>query len=165
MKRLLSTSLVLALAFTVISSTSPFASALGLDIYDKIPRTIGTDIICENIALWDNGNYICITTKTTNDVLPYAPVQPQVIENFVHTITYSGGQHLATFETLVTGQVTDVSATILAVNGHFSNTSYTDLSYSTSISGNKATVYIKKSGVTIGTITYKITLDGTISQI
>lgn len=162
MKKVLSLLLIIVLLFAFCAS----ASALELPNQDTVIQ--GRTLCADSVSLWDNGNYVCITLDhyaKYQSIVPCGPVQKHIFGYFTHQISDRNGRFVANFSTTVTGEVTSVDATIVGVTGSFSNQALSGLSYSSTCSGNRATVYIKLNGATIGSLGYKISLDGTISEV
>lgn len=135
---------------------------------DNIEVVQGDSVITD-VVIWDNGNYICTTKELETEeiecasegIVPYATT---VSKSYEHTITDRNGAFVATFTTVVKGTYSSSSAKITSVTGTYSDAVISGLSYSTSYSGNTATVYITLNGATIGSLGYKISTSGVISQ-
>lgn len=166
MKKIFSFLFSFVFVLILLVGTSIPASAAETAFSRKKNEVIqGNTIHAEAVDIWDGGNYVCITEKIETAEAPNGTVQPHIIESFKHTIWNSNGDFVAYFTSTVTGVTTGVEATILSVTGSFSNAAVSGLSYSASCNGNRATVNILLNGAKIGSLGYKISLDGTISQV
>lgn len=165
--------LTFILAILLATSLPLNASATEIHHSQSLPIKHPNEVRCENVVIWDSG-YTCITTLGKSQITsplmddaitPYGPVLRETLQEFTHTITDRNGNKLANFCATVTGYYyyPEQDAEITGVAGYFSNTTYSDLSYSTSFNGRTATTTIKKSGLAIGTITYRISTSGTIT--
>lgn len=131
----------------------------------------GDSVICTNLVLFDD--YYILTTdasiQTTvqDDATPYAPVQRFTTKSYSHRIYDLNGAFIATFTTTVKGYYFYPSqeAEIVSVTGAYSNQAISGLSYRVEYNGNTATVNITLNGATIGSLGYKISTDGVISQL
>lgn len=156
----------LVLAFALIMTMSIPAFAAETDEAVEAVNVVQGDAVSTDITIWDNGNYVCVTkkietTEVSEGITPYATT---VSTSYEHTITDRNGAFVATFTTVVKGTYSSSSARITSVTGKYSDAVISGLGYSTTYSGSTATVYITLNGATIGSLGYKISTSGVISQ-
>lgn len=165
MKKFLS--ITLALALVLVMGIPTYAAEESDDNVQEAVESVQGDSVTTNIIIWDDGNYICSTreietvVEASEEITPYAT---SVSKSYEHTITDRNGAFIATFTTTVKGSYTSSSAKITSVTGSYSDAVISGLSYSVSYSGNTATVSITLNGATIGSLGYKISTSGVISQ-
>lgn len=162
MKRLFSFIFVIC----ILLSSASIVSAAENDYYVK-----GDIIVLNNLVLFDD--YLIITTNdsdqstTQNSVSPYAEVERFTQKTFNNIISDRNGAFIANFDVTVKGHYFYPSqeAEITLVIGFFSNQEVSGLTHTVFYNGDTATIYIKLNGVAIGTLSYRISPEGTIYRI
>ena len=119
----------------VFSLLSLQVNASSSEIHNMQNPKVGNDIIAENVSIWNNGEYYCITEKATPINTPISPcgIVPQhVTEYFVHNIYDRNGDFIAKFNTTVTGDISGSNPSIVSIQGYFTDKVIsTSMSYTT----------------------------------
>ena len=160
MKKALSLLLSMAFLFALC------AIASALETQEAV--TQGRTVCADALVLWDNGNYACTTLAWSAAYQPDAPcgaARKNVSAYFNHAITNGSSEFDADFSVTITGEVSDNDAAITGLTVSLGNPSSGSISYHSLYSGSSATVYIKLNGAAIGSLGYKISLDGPISEV
>lgn len=158
----------------LLSIASPFAAAIN-DTVEAKPVIYsvqkGQDIILENVQAYpEQGIYIiteALGAGNSLNISPMTDTDRQVVESFRHTIYGSGGAVLAVCLATVTGTCSWVDnwAQIDSITASFAGNFAHDMSYTTSTGGQNGYLYLYFNGLSLGTMTYKITPNGNISNI
>ena len=151
--------IILTLSFSVLS----FASE---EIIEYVQEEGG---IFENVKeVKMGGDTFFVITEVVDEYMSLrAYPDKEVTKVFSHAILDRNGNRMATLHTTVIGVYSeaDNTASILSIDGYFSG-EYADYSTcSTSINGNTGSISIFFNGVSSGTLTYRISTNGNISNI
>lgn len=164
-KKIVAVLLSLALVF----SFSAIAFATGTSSEGAIH---GKDIVLNNVERihTQKGDYIMITTNgktTTVPTLTRTHLEKEIQQVLDHTIYDRNGQVVAKLTSTVTGVYSECDhiAMITNITGSLTGTEAGNMSYSTSISGDRGTIYVQFYGAKIASISYRMSTSGIIQYI
>lgn len=154
MQKLLQSLLVCSLALFIVLGTSVPALAA------ETPNTVaGSSIVCENVALLDDGNYCSVLRSTTRFETIHADRQEKTAL-FTYDLLPREGASLAKMEVQVTAAFADGENPGLVCSVCFDGELANQLSGTVSYEADTAVLTLLMDETEIGTLSYQLGTDG-----